>query len=325
MAQRPFSNADPFLQAIVLFLLCFFGVTIFMFLANGLINALWGVNVLSSPSVMTDYGNPQIIQINRVMLLFQHLGMFVLPAVVFGMLTTRYWKNFLGFRYTTWPFLAGAVLVMIAAMPAINAFAWLNEQIRLPDALSGIQEALNGMEENAAALTRAITETSSVPVLIFNVLVIAVLPALGEEMIFRGALIPLFIRWTGKKHSAIWISAVLFSAMHMQFYGFIPRMLLGALLGYLFIWSKSLWTPILAHFTNNGLAVLIIYSIQRDYVSEEVDSFAPNAEALLWFLLSGVCIAAICYGLYRLSLRDPRSIVPEVPEARINEGNNPEE
>lgn len=299
MARRPFSNADPFLQAIVLFLLCFSGVTIFMFVANGLINALWGVNVFQDPSVLTQYSNPQIIQINRVLLLFQHVGMFVLPAMVFAMLITKKWKRYLGFQSVSMRFIIGAVLVMIAALPAINTFAWLNEQIQLPDAMAGLEAALSRMEDNAARLTRAITETDNLWVLIFNIVVVAVLPAIGEEMVFRGALIPIFIRWTGKKNSAIWISALLFSAMHMQFYGFIPRLLLGALLGYLFVWSGSLWTSIAAHFTNNALAVFLIFLINSGYLNQEIDAFTPSWAGLFWFLLSGVIVVAICYYLYK--------------------------
>lgn len=309
MAQRPFSNADPFLQIIVLFLLCFSGVTIFMFIASGLIEALWGVDFISNAGVLVDYSNPQIIQINRVLLLFQHIGLFILPSIVFALLITTKWKQFLGFRKAALPFAIGSILVMIAAMPAINGLAWINEQISLPDALAGLEQSLSGMEDNAAQLTKAITETNSPWIFIFNVLVVAVLPALGEEMIFRGALIPLLIRWTGKRHNAVWISAFLFSAMHMQFYGFLPRMLLGALLGYLFIWSRSLWAPVLAHFTNNALAVFLIFMINRGSISADVDSFTPDSSSILWFIASLAAVGIISFFLQKRSKTETRPLV----------------
>lgn len=316
MAKRPFSNADPFLQIIVLFLLSFSGIVIFMFLANGLVNTLWGVNFFNDPSAILDYSNPQIVQVNRVLLLFQHIGMFVVPAIVFAMLVSNHWKNFLGFRKLSPPFIFGAVLVMIAALPAIDALSWLNQLVKFPDALSGLQDALGGMEDSAAQLTNAITETSSPWIFIINLIVVALLPAIGEEMIFRGALIPIFMRWTEKKHTSVWLSAILFSAMHMQFYGFLPRMLLGALLGYLFLWSRSLWGSIIAHFTNNALAVFVLFLVSRGTMSEDVDSFTPDLSSALWLLASFIGVGAICYYLHKLSLKDDRPflLVEELAE-----------
>ena len=300
MAHRPFAKADPFLQVIVLFLLSFMGIAVFMFMANGLINAVWGVSFFSDPTAIQDYENPHIVQVNRVLLMFQHLGMFVVPAIVFAALVSTNWRKYLGFLPIKTVFAVGTVFVMLASLPAINALSWLNMQMQFPDFMSGIEDVFGGMEEGAAELTKAITHTDSVWIFIFNIIVVAMLPAIGEEMIFRGALMPILIKWTGKKHTGVWVSAALFSAMHMQFYGFLPRMMLGALLGYLFLWSRSLWSPIFAHFTNNALAVFLLFMISRGDISEDLDTFTPGTSDVVLLVFSVIAVSGILYALYRI-------------------------
>ena len=304
MAQRPFAKADPFLQIIVLFLLSFMGIAVFLFMANGLVSALWGISFFSDPAAIQDYSNPQIVQVNRVLLMFQHLGMFVVPAIIFAVLVSSNWKKYLGFIPVNYIFVTGAIFVMVSSLPTINALSWLNMQMQFPDFMSGFEAALGGMEDGASELTKAITQTDSFWLFAFNIIVVAMLPAIGEEMIFRGALMPILIKWTGKKHAGVWISAALFSAMHFQFYGFLPRMMLGALLGYLFLWSKSLWTPIIAHFTNNALAVFLLYMIGKGKINEDLDTFTPGGQDLILLLISLTVIGAILYGLHRIRSRE---------------------
>ena len=299
MARRPFSNADPFLQVIVLFLLSFMGIAVFLFMANGLISAVWGVSFFTDPASIQDYANPQIVQVNRILLMFQHIGMFVVPAIIFGILVSTNWKKYLGFNSMKIAFVIGSILVMISALPLINALSWLNMQIKLPEFLSGLENILGGMEDGAADLTKAITQTDNPWIFAFNILVVALLPAIGEEMVFRGALMPILIKWTGKKHLGVWISAALFSAMHMQFYGFFPRLMLGALLGYIFLWSRSLWAPIIAHFTNNALAVFLLFMMSKGKISEELDSFAPTGSDLILLVISVAFVGGILYLFYR--------------------------
>jgi len=286
MGSRPFSNADPFLQLIVLFLMMFFCVGVFLLMAQGLLNALWGVNLFETPDLIYEYGNPEVVQINRVLLLFQHLGLFVIPAIVFAKLCSSSWKQFLGFRFILPQFLVGSAVLMIVALPFINVLAWLNEGLEFPMALKGLEEVFVSMEANAMELTEAIAMTESVGLLIFNLLVVAVLPAFGEEMIFRGLILPMIRRWTGNVHVAVWVTAFLFSAMHLQIFGFLPRLILGALLGYLFVWSRTLWAPIVAHLANNGLALILMFLIARDYIPEEADRFEGSSGDWIWMFAS---------------------------------------
>lgn len=296
MSSRPFSNADPFLQLIVLFLLAFFCVGVFLLMGQGVLNALWGVNLFESPNAIMDYKNEHVVQMNRVLLLFQHLGLFVVPAIIFAMISSTNWKKYLGFRFILPQFLIGSVVLMVVALPFINALAWLNEGVEFPSALKGLEELFVGMEEQAMELTNAIARTDSFPVLLMNLLVVAVLPAFGEEMIFRGIILPVLRKWTKNVHVAVWLTAFLFSAMHFQFFGFLPRLVLGAFLGYLFVWSKTLWAPIIAHLTNNALALFLMFLIARGVIPEEAESFEAGPIDWIWTLLSiGAMIACMLF------------------------------
>jgi membrane protease YdiL (CAAX protease family) len=295
MGSRPFSNADPFLQIIVLFLIAFFCVGVFMLMGQGLLNALWGVNLFENPGSLSDYENEHVVQMNRLLLFFQHLGLFVAPAIIFARLSSSAWRRYLGFRFVMPRIAIASGLIIIAALPLINVLAWLNEGLVLPESLSGLEEVFAGMEETAQKLTTAIAGTGSIVSLGINIVVVALLPALGEEMIFRALLIPIFRKWTKNVHMAVWISAFLFSAMHFQFYGFLPRLVLGALLGYLFVWSKSVWAPIIAHFVNNALALVLLFMIARGSISEEVDSFDPEWSDWLWVAVSAIAVSGLIY------------------------------
>lgn len=295
MGSRPFSNADPFLQLIVLFLLAFVCVGVFLLMGQGILNALWGVNLFENPNALTDYENEQVVQMNRLLLLFQHLGLFIVPAIIFARLSSTSWKKYVGFRFVMPRLAVASVLVMIAALPIINVLAWVNEGMVLPEYLSGLEEAFAEMEESAKEITMAIAGTGSVVSLFFNFIVVALLPAFGEEMIFRGLMIPIFRKWTRNVHLAVWLSAFLFSAMHFQFYGFLPRFVLGGLLGYLFVWSKSLWAPILAHFVNNALALVLLFLIARGSISEDIDSFDPTLSDWVWVGVSVGAVSGLIY------------------------------
>jgi hypothetical protein len=120
-------------------------------------------------------------------------------------------------------------------------------------------------------------------------------------MIFRGLMVPIFRKWTGNVHVAVWLSAFLFSAMHFQFYGFIPRFLLGALLGYLFVWSKSIWAPIIAHFVNNALALILLFMMARGSISEDLDSFDPDFSDWLLVGISAIAVGGLIFYITKYS------------------------
>lgn len=217
----------------------------------------------------------------------QSIATFVLPPILCALLWYKgQWKEWLhlsayqplGLSASRHQATGIAVLLMIVALPGLTLLAQLNQQISLPECMAGLEAKLRAMEEAAMAVTEQFVKADNAGQFVVTLFVVAILPAFGEELTFRSLLINFF---AGKNFQlstnkpdgffklstinyklkiAIWVSAILFSAVHMQFFGFIPRMLLGALFGYVLVWSGSLWLPIAMHLTNNALAV-VVYNI----------------------------------------------------------------
>ena len=214
----------------------------------------------------------------------QTLSLFLLPAL----LCAWWWEDkhrpfhWLRMdRMISWRVVGLAALVMVCAIPGINLLADLNNRIVLPECLSSLEQFFRQMEEEAALLTKRFMQADNVWVMMINMGLMAVLPALAEEMSFRGVLQQLL---GGRRHVAIWLTAVIFSAIHMQFYGFVPRMLMGALFGYVFVWTGSLWVPIVMHFVNNGMAVLVYYILSSKGVAMDTNYADTLGAGTTWWL-----------------------------------------
>ena len=219
----------------------------------------------------------------------QTMATFLLPPVLCAAIWSDDHKPFRWLHLDTKPdgFLCFiAITIMICAVPAINLLADLNSRISLPDSLAALEHQLRAMEEAAAALTERFLQTDSFGGLIINIGLMALLPAFAEELSFRGTLQQVITNHpylqivpSGKEspitnHVAVWLTAIIFSAIHMQFFGFIPRMLMGAMFGYVFLWSGSLWIPILMHFTNNSLAVIAFYCFGQNSSADTIGTGA---------------------------------------------------
>jgi len=195
---------------------------------------------------------------------------------------------------------------MLVAIPFINMLSWLNQQIILPEALSEIEKMMQSSEVQIAEITEKMLNVSTLGALLFNVFLVAVVPALGEELFFRGTIQRLLSDWKGALF-AIWITAFVFSAIHMQFYGFLPRMLLGAFLGYLLLWSGSLWLPIIAHFVNNSVAV-VFYYLKFNGV-KVIDVETIGTDDTLWL---GIVSGIVCVFLGFLIRKNTRKATSEI-------------
>lgn len=240
-------------------------------------------------------GKLHIIKYFQIM---QTIGLFVIPPFVIARLYTDRAGEFLGFASQPKIASVSAVIVMIfVALPFINFLSHLNQNIPFPESLESLEKFLINREEDARQMTSRFLEAENVRQLLVNLFMVAVLPALGEELVFRGILQKLFAAWTRNIHLGILIAAVLFSAMHIQFYGFIPRLALGMLFGYLFLWSGSIWLPILGHFVNNGSAVIFYYFVgtRSGIFFGNYGSLGPSAFNVI---VSGIMIVLCCYIIY---------------------------
>lgn len=190
----------------------------------------------------------------------------------------------------------GVILLMPLALPAVNWLKSLNDMVVLPHFMSGVELWMQQMEHQSEVLTDKFLSVSSYSGLALNLLVMAAIPALGEELFFRGILQTVL----GEKlnrHLAVWITAFIFSAIHLQFYGFLPRFLLGAALGYLFLFSGSIWASIVAHFINNALAVLLFFLTFNGYLTFDMDALGTQNTWWLGFL----SLTLVCLLFYRLN------------------------
>lgn len=181
-----------------------------------------------------------------------------------------------------------AILVVLFMAPNSVIIDW-NAHISLPDFMQTFENAAHHLEDQAEQLTRFFTTFDSGAQFIFVFFIVAVFPAIGEELVFRGMLQVKVQQATGSAHLGIWISAVLFSAIHLQFFGFVPRVFLGALFGYLYLWSGNLLIPVFAHFVNNGFSVILIYLQQLGKLDIHVDGTdrAPWSVVIVGLLLAG--------------------------------------
>lgn len=160
----------------------------------------------------------------------------------------------------------------LAAIPVNALFVELNAEMYFPSSLSWFENWAKEKEESLKALTEFLTNLNGTIEFSLGLVVFAILPAIGEEYLFRGFVQHYFRKWFQNPHVAIWLTAIIFSAIHLQFYGFFPRMLLGALFGYMYYWSGNLVVPIVAHFTNNAAALVLVYLNNHKVITMDMES-----------------------------------------------------
>jgi len=178
------------------------------------------------------------------------------------------------------------VVIAVAFTVADSVFIDWNAHVQFPEFLKGFETWARDYEDRAEALTKYLTAFSSPGYFLLAFFVVAILPGFCEELVFRGLIQTQLVKMTKNAHVAIWLSAILFSAFHLQFFGFVPRMLLGALFGYLYYWSGNLFMSMFAHFFNNGLMVVMLYLNQRGLSDVDVDT----TEAAPWPVVIGCMV-----------------------------------
>ncbi|OUN74759.1 type II CAAX endopeptidase family protein [Barnesiella sp. An55] len=230
----------------------------------------------------------------------QNIGMFILPAWFAAML---FWGDASrGLHLNKVPRLVELlciVLLYFVATPMFNRLVEWNESISLPAAFSGIEAWMRQQEEAAAVVTEQLMQIKSLPHFLAIIVGIGVLTGMGEEMVFRGILQQVVQGKSRRAHWAVWISAFLFSAIHLQFYGFFPRLLLGAFFGYLLVWSRNLWLPIFGHMFNNSMVACISYFTGNasDNAMEALGTAQSSTGWLAWVSL--VATALLLYLFYK--------------------------
>lgn len=203
---------------------------------------------------------------------YQALIMFIAPSFLAARIVSPRPLSFL--RLSTPPTLLcvlGIIFGYLIALPALNQLIYWNSNISFPESIAYWEQIFREMEDSATNASGIMLDSSTVGGLVINLLVIALLTAFGEELFFRGTLQSASAA-SGASYTAIWVVALIFSAMHFQIFGFIPRLLLGAWFGYLLFWTRSFYAPFIAHFINNGVVVVFSW-LQARGVTYDFDRF----------------------------------------------------
>lgn len=233
---------------------------LFLFVMIVFISALIGV--LSIGIISADAGDTENISQIKIIQLISSVFIFIIPPLLFSYFENNQYLKGLGFnsKFKRQNILM-ILMIILFSQPLVAYCMQLNLDFihSISNYIPKMIESMKQMEENAKLLTEGLLKMDNIRDLLFNLFLIAIIPAIGEEMFFRGVIQKKLKNILRNPHIAILITSFIFSAIHMQFFGFLPRFFLGMVLGYLFYYSGNLWMPIIAHFINNALAILLMY------------------------------------------------------------------
>ncbi|MCD4794715.1 MAG: CPBP family intramembrane metalloprotease [Bacteroidales bacterium] len=275
MKEPLFEKAHPFIKIIFLFFIIIVSIS---------------VSVIFTEAVSVNK-----TELFKLLTALQHILIFIIPPIFAAYIYSKSVKKYLYLNNSKSSLIFLTILIVFFAIPVINFTGLINSNLSLPEGLSGLEDMMKKMEESAKIITEKFLNVDTVGGLIINIIIIAVLPAIGEELLFRGVLLRLLNDLVKNMHIAIIISAFVFSFIHLQFYGFIPRMLLGILFGYLLYWSGSIWLPILAHFINNTLAVTAFYFMKDTDMYEKTENFGAEPSSYLYMIFSAALLFLFFY------------------------------
>ena len=287
MGFTAFQGMKPFPQLMFSAFVIIVSFLAFLLISMLLAIPLFGLDSMMSIPTIGDLSDPESIRVLKYFQVVQSIGLFIVPPFVLAWLFHGKIAEYLYLKRnaTSTSIFLVAVLVVFA-LPLINFVGEWNTRMEFPEFMEGMERWMKNAEDNATELTEAFLKVESTGGLLLNLVMIAVLPAIGEELLFRGVIQRIFTNWTRSHHWGIWISAILFSALHIQFYGFVPRMLLGVLFGYLLVWSGSMWLPVAAHFFNNAFAVVAMYLIDKNIINPGVEEIGATSGSQYAAILS---------------------------------------
>jgi uncharacterized protein len=303
-----FREFPPFVKLLFLLMLIIAGMLIATFAGFLLALPFYGSEAFVILSGGQDLTNPTHLSLLRYFQIISHFGMFIIPAIVYAKLFEAGNRSFFAFRNRISVFILFiGGFVMVLMLPFVNYLGDLNSYIHFPQSMKGLEDVLRTLEETAEETILALVSDSRWQIYLLNMFMIAVVPSIGEELIFRGVLQRKLMQWFGNVHLAILVSAVIFSAVHLQFFGFLPRVFLGVLLGYMFVWTGSLWLPMFAHFINNGLAVTVAWLHASGNISQDLETFGNfSGQTGQMIMLSAMAFFALLILWYVNKKTNPR-------------------
>lgn len=259
---------------------------------------LFNIDLASLANIISSPETDEHILFIKIYQVVNQVGAFILPALLFSFFVSRSSSSYLYLDKR--PNLTNILvmgLMVFSILPFINYLGEINEKMVLPEAFSSMEMWMLEKELQAKELTEIFLQTRTISGLLVNLFIVALIPAIGEEILFRGLILKLFKEITGNIHLAVIISAVLFAAMHLQFYGFLPRFALGLLLGYAFVLTRNLWVPMFIHFVNNAASVVVYYLHYNGQLKVPMEDFGAvqNPVYIIGSLLITIWLMSIVY------------------------------
>lgn len=250
--------------------------------------------------------NPTDLNSLRFIQICSQIFTFVLPPTVYAILVKDKPLASLGLKKTTLLWIGIGIALIYVIMPFNAVLSEWNAGLQLPEALKGLEEMMKEMQESATEMIDKLVNVSTIGGLVLNLFMIAGLAALGEELLFRSIIQTSLIKICKNAHIGIFIASFIFSFIHFEFYGFIPRLVLGMLLGYMYYYSRSIWVPMAMHFANNGTIVFLYYLNNIGTINIDVESFGETN--LVVTLLSIIAAAA----LFWVAIKQNKKEEPEI-------------
>ncbi len=238
----------------------------------------------------------------RFMQISSQIFTFVLPPILYAMLIKENPKESLGIKNVSYHWFIIGFVMVYAILPLNNVFAEWNAGLKLPESMSRIEELIKEMYESSAVVLEKLVNVNTFGGFVINLIMIAGLAALGEELLFRSIIQTSLIKTCKNAHVGIIIASAIFSFIHFDFYAFIPRLVLGMLLGYMFYYSRSIWVSMFIHFVNNATAVVIYYLNNIGVTNVDVETFGQTQ--LLPLLIS----IALMIVLFWLAIRRMKNV-----------------
>ena len=296
--RQGFIRMSPPTKMLLLVFLVFGFLLISSFLGILLAKPIFGMNFSEIYQIL---GNPDAdnLGVVKYFQIIQSVFLFIVPALIAAWLFSEHMPQYLqADKKPDSVTLLLVMLTLIVAIPLLNALALLNSEMVLPQWMHSLEVKIKSMEETAGKLTGLFLTGGNGVTLALNMFMIAVFPALGEEFLFRGVIQRLLSEWTKNKHVGVWIAAFIFSFIHFQFYGFLPRFLLGLYFGYLLVWTSSIWVPVAGHFVNNGVAVLYYHFATKPMGETNMDKLGTSKEFNYVLYLSMISTVLLLVFIY---------------------------
>ena len=263
------------------------------FIAVPVICKMYGISPLDLINI--NFTNPGMLSALKALQAVTSIAFFLLPSLVFAYLSDKNALKYIGFKKPVpYVFFIVAIVIIIASFPMVSWLIDVNQHLHLPKSMQHAEKIMRDLEDKENDMVKNLLNMKSVKDLIGVLLLVAVLPAIAEELFFRGVLQRLFIQIFKRPWAGIITVAIIFSAMHGQFLGFFPRLVLGIVLGTLYWYSGSLWPGIIGHFMYNGLQVLLIYN------NPQMAEKDPNFSAQL-IAFSTIAVVALIWWMQRIS------------------------